>query len=143
MWVGLRLRGGERSGGQGGEEVSGASRRGPGLGDLGGKSEVRENLANDAGVLDGREQAHAAAAARAGEDVEVKGAPHEVGPRPRAGCAGRTKRVPTPFSFPGLKGFLKNRNMPSDVSSVGQRYLALTRMRFCLVRPMILPSCNT
>lgn len=39
-----------------GEEVSGGSRRGPGLEDLGGKSEVPEDLVDDAGVLDGGEQ---------------------------------------------------------------------------------------
>ena len=49
---------GERSDGHGGEEVSGVRSRGPGLGDLGGKSEVREDLANDPRVLDGGEQAH-------------------------------------------------------------------------------------
>ena len=51
-----------------GQEVSGASRRGPGLRDLGGESEVREDLANDAGVLDGGEQPQPPATARAGED---------------------------------------------------------------------------
>jgi hypothetical protein len=40
------------------------------------------------GVLDRREQAHAAAAARAGEHGEVEAAPHQVGPRPVAGFAG-------------------------------------------------------
>lgn len=40
------------------------------------------------GVLDRREQAHAAATARAGEHVEVEAAPHQVGPRPVAGFAG-------------------------------------------------------
>jgi len=33
---------------------------------------MREDLANDPRVLDGREQAHAPAAARAGEDIEVE-----------------------------------------------------------------------
>jgi hypothetical protein len=50
---------------------------------------VREDCADDLGVLDRREQAHAAATARAGEHVEVEGAPHQVGPRPVAGFAGR------------------------------------------------------
>lgn len=51
-----------------GEELSGARWRGPGLGDFGGKSEVREDPANDPGVFDGGEQAHLPAAARTGED---------------------------------------------------------------------------
>lgn len=52
------------------------------------KPEVREDLANDAGVLDGREQPHAAATARTGEHVELEGASHQVGPGPVAGLAG-------------------------------------------------------
>ncbi|MFQ5831031.1 MAG: hypothetical protein ACE5JD_18060, partial [Candidatus Methylomirabilia bacterium] len=59
-----RIAAGERSGGGVGEEVSGASWRGPGLGDFGGESEVREDLMNDPRVFDGREQPHAAATGR-------------------------------------------------------------------------------
>lgn len=70
-------------------EVSGASWRRPGLGDLDGKPQVREDLVNDAGVLDSRDQAHAASAARTSEDVEVERAAHEVGPGPVAGFVGR------------------------------------------------------
>jgi hypothetical protein len=36
-----------------GEEIGGATSRGPGLGDFGGKSEVGEDLANAPGMLDG------------------------------------------------------------------------------------------
>ncbi len=39
------------------------------LRDLGGQSEVRENLPDDGGVLDGRDELHSATAPRAGEDV--------------------------------------------------------------------------
>ncbi len=49
---------------------------------------MREDLADGLGVLDRREQAHAAATARAGEHVEVEGTPHQVSPRPVAGLAG-------------------------------------------------------
>jgi len=49
---------------------------------------VREYFVDDLGVLDRLEQAHVAATARAGEHVEVEGAPHQVGPRPVAGFAG-------------------------------------------------------
>ena len=57
----------DQSGGNVREKLSGAGRRGPGLGEFGRKPEVREDLANDAGVLDGRDQAHAAATAGAGK----------------------------------------------------------------------------
>ena len=80
-----------RSCGHVGEEVSGASRRGPGracVGDLGRQPQVGEDLADDPGFLDGGDQAHAAATARAGEDIDVERAPHQVGPRPVAGFAG-------------------------------------------------------
>jgi hypothetical protein len=50
---------------------------------------VRDYFADDLGILDRREQAHAAATARAGEHVEVEAAPHQVGPRPVAGFVGR------------------------------------------------------
>ena len=43
---------------------------------------MREYFADALGVLDRREQAHAAATARAGEHVEVEAAPHQVGPLP-------------------------------------------------------------
>jgi hypothetical protein len=39
-------------------------------------------------MLDGRDQAHAAAAARTHEHVEAKGAAHQIGPGPVAGFAG-------------------------------------------------------
>jgi len=67
---------------------AGEGRGGPEEGDLGREPEVREYCADDLGVLDRREQAHAAATARAGEHVEVEAAPHQVGPRPVAGFAG-------------------------------------------------------
>jgi hypothetical protein len=57
-------------------------------GDLDRKPKVRQYLADDLGVLDVCDQAHTAAAARTGEDVDVEGAPHEVGPRPIAGLPG-------------------------------------------------------
>ncbi len=84
-----------------GEEVSRASRRGPGVGDLGGESEVREDLANDSGILDGGDQAHAAAAVGASEHVEVEGAAHQVGPGPVVGSAGR---LATEFGDVGCSG---------------------------------------
>ena len=56
-----------------------------GVGDLRREPEVGEDLADDVGVLDGRDQAQAAATPRAGQDVEVEGMPHEVGPGPVAG----------------------------------------------------------
>jgi len=40
------------------------------------------------GRASGCDQAHAPATARAGEHVEVEGAPHQIGPRPVAGFAG-------------------------------------------------------
>jgi len=44
-----------------GQEVSGLSRRGPGLRDLGRESEMGEDPADHTRILNGREQAHAAA----------------------------------------------------------------------------------
>ncbi len=44
-----------------------------------------EDLANDAGILNGRDQTHAAATARTREHVKLKGAPHQVSPGPVAG----------------------------------------------------------
>ena len=85
---------GEQSGVDVAEEVSGASRRGPGLGNLGGKSEVREDLANEPGILDSGEQAHAPATARTSKHVEIERTPHEVGPRPIAGLPGGWRERP-------------------------------------------------
>ncbi len=69
-----------------------AARAGGGRGELrtgtSGEPEVREYVADDLGGLDRREQAHAAATARAGEHVEGEAAPHQVGPRPATGLAG-------------------------------------------------------
>ena len=48
-----------------------------------------EDPADHPRILDGRDQAHAAAAARAGQDIHVEGAPHEVSPGPVAGWGGR------------------------------------------------------
>lgn len=79
-------------GGQVGEEVSGAGWRGPGrtgVGDLGREPQVGEDLADDPWVLNGRNQAHAVAAARAGQDIHVEGAAHEVSPGPIAGWGRR------------------------------------------------------
>jgi hypothetical protein len=44
-----------------GQEVSGLSRRGPGLRDLGRESEMGEEPADHTRILNGRDQAHAAA----------------------------------------------------------------------------------
>lgn len=66
-----------------GEEISGTDWRGPGrtsVGDLGREPQVSEDLADDPWVLNGRDQAHAAAAARVGQDIHVEGAAHEVSP---------------------------------------------------------------
>ncbi len=43
-----------------------------------------EDLADDPRILNGREQAHAAATARTREDIKLEGAPHQVGPGPVA-----------------------------------------------------------
>lgn len=74
-----------------GEEVSGTARRGPGgagIGPLGREPEMGEDPADDPGILEGGDDAHAAATARTGEHFEGKGAPHQVGPRPIPECAG-------------------------------------------------------
>ncbi len=73
-----------------GEQVRAAARRRrPGrAGPLGWELQVGEDLADDPGVLDGRDQAHVAAAARAGQDIHIEGAPHEVSPGPIAGWGG-------------------------------------------------------
>ena len=44
------------------------------------------------GILNGRDQTHAAATARTSEHVKLKGAPHQVSPRPVAGFA-RTRTL--------------------------------------------------
>ena len=71
-----------------GQEVSGLSRRGPGLRDLGRESEMGEDPADHTRILNGREQAHAPPTARTREDIKLEGAPHEVRPRPIARLAG-------------------------------------------------------
>lgn len=67
---------------------------GLGLHGVGAKAEVVEDAAGDAGVEDGGDEAEAAAAAGAREDVEAEGAAHEVGPgavaRGAGGVVGRT-----------------------------------------------------
>lgn len=73
-----------------GEEVSGTARRGPGgagIGPLGREPEMGEDPANDPGILNGRDQAHAATTARTNEHINVEGPPHQVGPRPVARSA--------------------------------------------------------
>ena len=55
------------------EEGRALSRRGPRGGDLDGESQVGEDLPNDAGIGNGREQAHAAPTAGAGQDIQVEG----------------------------------------------------------------------
>jgi hypothetical protein len=47
-----------------------------------------EDPADHPGILNGREQAHPPPTARTREHVKLEGAPHEVRPRPVAGCAG-------------------------------------------------------
>lgn len=58
------------------------------MGDLIREPQVCEYLVDDLGVFGGRDEAHAAATARAGEHVDVEGAPRQVGPRPGAGSPG-------------------------------------------------------
>ena len=74
-----------------GGEVSGTARRGPGgagIGTLGREPEMGEDLANDPGILNGRDQAHAPPTARTREHVKLEGAPHKGRPRPIARRAG-------------------------------------------------------
>lgn len=78
----------ERSGGDAGAEVSGGSRWRARLRALGGKSEMGKDLANDAGLLDRRDQPHAPPTARTSEPIEVERMSHEVRPRPIARCVG-------------------------------------------------------
>jgi hypothetical protein len=70
-----------------------------------GEPEVREYFADDLGVLDRREQAHAAATARAGEHVEVEAAPHQVGPD-SLGLPAEASQPAPPWAHEG--GFLTN-----------------------------------
>ncbi len=58
------------------------------MGDLSREPQVCEYRVDDLGVFDDRDDAHAATTARAGEHVDVEGAPHQVGPRPGAESAG-------------------------------------------------------
>ncbi len=87
-----RPRGGRATGrGAAAPRPSGAGRRGPrwaGVGELSREPHVGESRVDDLGVFDDRDEAHAAATARAGEHVDVEGAPHQGGPRPAAGSAG-------------------------------------------------------
>jgi hypothetical protein len=118
-WVGHlldRARGdaGRRRHGQAGISATrpaGRARRGAGARDLGREPQVRQELADDLGILDGGEQAHAAATARAGEDVEVEGAPHEVGPRPVAGSPGGSRELAAG------RALLKRRRRPGGTSA--------------------------
>jgi len=76
-----------------GEQVRAAARRRrpgrAGGGPLGWEPQVGEDPADHPRILNGRDQAHAAAAARAGQDIHVEGAPHEVSPGPVARWGGR------------------------------------------------------
>jgi len=87
------MAGAEERGQEGMSAKRSAARVGGGRGGLrkgtSGALEVREYFAHDLGVLDRREQAHAAATAREGEHVEVEAAPHQVDPRQVAGFAER------------------------------------------------------
>ncbi len=60
-----------------GQEVSGLSRRGPGLRDFGRESEMGEDPVDHTRILNGREQAHAPPTARTREDIKLEGAPHQ------------------------------------------------------------------
>lgn len=82
--------------------VSGASRRQPGLGDLGGQAEVQADPANDARVLDGDNQPHAAATARAGEDVESNPRRIRSGHVQERGMSGALPWSPAPPA--GMRG---------------------------------------
>ncbi len=81
------MAGAEERGQAGMSATRSAARAGGGRGGLRKGTSVepegREDLGEDLGVLDRREQAHAAATARAGEHVEVEAAPHEVRPEAR------------------------------------------------------------
>ena len=70
------------------EEVRVASWRWAGARTLGRESEMGEDPADHTRILNGRDQAHAAATARTREDIKLEGAPHEVRPRPIARRAG-------------------------------------------------------